>query len=89
MITEALPACPTSSPCQPIRGFADGDRLRLLIIRAGLPPPRVQWVVQDPPTRTTRLVDLGWRMYRYTKQDMYGNRGRLIAELTRARSRST
>ena len=108
----------------PYAGSPMETRLRLLIIRAGLPPPRVQWVVQDPETRTafwldlawpdlrigieyegaphteaarvlrdiarhTRLVDLGWRTYRYTKQDMYGNRARIVAELTRARSRST
>ena len=35
--------------------------------------------------RHTRLVDLGWRIYRYTKLDMYGEPGRIVAELTRAR----
>ena len=39
--------------------------------------------------RTTRLVDLGWRVYRYTKQDMYGDRARIVAELVRARARWT
>jgi hypothetical protein len=108
----------------PYAGSPMETRLRLLIIRAGLPPPCVQWVVQDPATRTafwldlawpelkigieyegaphtepgrvlrdiarhTRLVDLGWRMYRYTKRELYGERGRIVAELTRARSRST
>ena len=108
----------------PYAGSPMETRLRLLIIRARLPPPCVQWVVQDPATRTafwldlawpelmigieydgaphteagqvlrdiarhTRLVDLGWRIYRYTKQDMYGNRARIIAELTRACARST
>jgi very-short-patch-repair endonuclease len=95
-------------------------RLRMLIVGAGLPRPEVQWVVQDPGTRTafwldlawpelrigieydgkphtdpagvlrdirrhTRLVDLGWRTYRYTKRDVYGDRRRIVAELTRAR----
>jgi hypothetical protein len=39
--------------------------------------------------RTTRLVDLGWRVYRYTKRELYGEPGRIVAELTRARARST
>ena len=104
----------------PYSGSPMETRLRLLIIGAGLPPPCVQWVVQDVTTRTafwldlawpepkigieyegephtergrvlrdiarhTRLVDLGWRIYRYTKLDMYGEPGRIVAELTRAR----
>ena len=108
----------------PYAGSPMETRLRLLIIKAGLPPPCVQCVVQDPETRTafwldlawpelmigieyegaphtepgrvlrdiarhTRLVDLGWRIYRYTKRELYGERARIIAELTRARSRST
>ncbi len=99
-------------------------RLRLLILRAGLPPPEVQWVVQDPATHTafwldlawpelkigieyegglhtepgrvlrdiarhTRLVDLGWQVYRYTKREVYGDRARIVVELSRARARST
>jgi very-short-patch-repair endonuclease len=39
--------------------------------------------------RTTRLVDLGWRVYPHTRQDMHGNRARIVAELTRAHARST
>ena len=39
--------------------------------------------------RTTRLVDLGWRLYRYTKRDVFGDPDRIIADLTRARARST
>jgi hypothetical protein len=39
--------------------------------------------------RTTRLVDLGWRVYRYTKLDMHGDRARIVAELARARARCT
>jgi hypothetical protein len=108
----------------PYAGSPMETRLRLLVLGAGLPPPCVQWVVQDPATRTafwldlawpelkigieyegephterrrvlrdiartTRLVDLGWRMYRYTRQDMYGNRARIVAELVRARARCT
>jgi hypothetical protein len=108
----------------PYAGSPMETRLRLLIVAAGLPPPCVQWVVQDSATRTafwldlawpeskigieyegaphtepgrvlrdiartTRLVDLGWRTYRYTKQDMYGNRARIVAELVRARARWT
>jgi very-short-patch-repair endonuclease len=95
-------------------------RLRLLIVEAGLPLPRVQWVVQHVVARTavwldlawpelmigieyegevhvdparvlrdvgryTRLVDLGWAIYRYTKVDLYRDPGRIVAELTRAR----
>jgi hypothetical protein len=103
----------------PYSGSPMESRLRLLIIDAGLPRPAVQWVVQDPATRTatwldlawpelmigieyegephtepgrvlrdisryTRLVDLGWRIYRYTKAEFYGQPERIIAELTRA-----
>ena len=39
--------------------------------------------------RSTRLVDLGWRVYRYSKLEVYGEPGRIVAELTRARARST
>jgi len=39
--------------------------------------------------RHTRLVDLGWQVYRYTKHEVYGGRARIVAELIRARSRST
>ncbi len=108
----------------PYAGSPMETRLRLLIVRAGLPPPEVQWVVQDPATRTafwldlawpelkigieyegglhtepgrvlrdiarhTRLVDLGWQVYRYTKREVYGDRARIVAELSRARARST
>lgn len=94
-------------------------RLRLLVVRAGLPRPEVQWVVQDERARTavwldlayprhcigveyegeqhtgpegvlrdigryTRLVDRGWRIYRYTKMDLYGCPERIVGELTRA-----
>lgn len=98
------------------------SRLRLLIVRGGLPRPEVQWVVQDERARTaiwldlaypthkigieyegeghasaemvlrdagryTRLVDMGWRIYRYTKYEVYGEPARIVAELTRARQR--
>jgi very-short-patch-repair endonuclease len=104
----------------PYSGSPMETRLRLLIVKAGLPRPEVQWVVQDVLTRTafwldlawpelkigieyegephteparvlrdigrhTRLVDLGWRIYRYTKRDVLGDPGRIVAELTRAR----
>jgi very-short-patch-repair endonuclease len=35
-------------------------RLRTLIVQAGLPRPRVQWVVQDEHTRTAVWLDLAW-----------------------------
>ena len=38
--------------------------------------------------RYTRLVDLGWRIYRYTKYDVYGDPGRIVGELARALERS-
>lgn len=37
--------------------------------------------------RYTRLVDRGWRIYRYTKYDVYRTPDRIIAELTRALQR--
>jgi hypothetical protein len=106
----------------PYAGSPMETRLRLLIVTAGLPPPLVQWVVQDPASRVafwldlawpelkigieyegaphteprrvlrdiarhTRLVDLGWQVYRYTKREVYGDRARIVAELSRARGR--
>lgn len=103
----------------PYAGSPMETRLRLMIEQAGLPPPQVQWVVQDPVERTavwidlawpdlmvgieydgkghtsaaavrrdtariTRLVDKGWRMYRYTKDEIVGEPDRIVAELTRA-----
>lgn len=94
-------------------------RLRLLLVRAGLPRPQVQWVVQDAATRNavwldlayphamvgieyegeehtprdgvlrdvgryTRLVDLGWRIYRYTKYEIRHEPARIVAEIARA-----
>jgi very-short-patch-repair endonuclease len=38
--------------------------------------------------RHTRLVDLGWRIYRYTKREVLGDPGRIVVELTRARRRT-
>ncbi len=37
--------------------------------------------------RYTGLVDDGWRIYRYTKFEVYGERERIIEQLTRARQR--
>ena len=37
--------------------------------------------------RYTRLVDKGWRIYRYTKYEVYRDQRRIVAELTRALSR--
>lgn len=37
--------------------------------------------------RYTRLVDKGWRIYRYTKYEIYGEADRIVAELTRALAR--
>jgi hypothetical protein len=112
--------CRTLAHADPYAGSPMESRLRMIIVRAGLPRPRVQWAVQDVEARTavwldlawpeyrigiefeggghtapvevlrdagryTRLVDRGWRIYRYTKFDVYGDPARIIAELTRAR----
>ena len=37
--------------------------------------------------RYTRLVDRGWRIYRYTKHEVYREPERIVAELCRARQR--
>lgn len=111
--------CTTLAHANPYAGSPMETRLRMIIVRAGLPRPRVQWVVQDLEARTavwldlawpehrigveyeggghttpvevlrdagryTRLVDRGWRIYRYTWLDVYRNPERIIAELTRA-----
>ncbi len=44
----------------PYSGSPMETRLRLLIVAAGLPPPHVQWVVQDVATRTAVWLDLAW-----------------------------
>jgi very-short-patch-repair endonuclease len=62
--------------------------LRIGIEYDGEPHTEPARVLRDIE-RTTRLVDLGWRLYRYTKLDMSRNPARIIAELTRARARST
>jgi len=36
------------------------SRLRMIIIRAALPCPRVQWVVQDVDARNAVWLDLAW-----------------------------
>lgn len=98
-------------------------RLRMLLVRAGLPRPQVQWPVQDELTRTvlwldlaypdrmvaieyegedhttpagvrrdiaryTRLVDRGWRIYRYTADEVRRDPGRILAQVTRALARA-
>lgn len=94
-------------------------RLRLVLVRGGLPAPAVQHAVADQRTRSviwldlaypahrvgieyegahhteadhvlrdvgryTRLVADGWRIYRYTKYDVFGEPERIVAEITRA-----
>ncbi|GAA2545288.1 hypothetical protein GCM10010210_15410 [Pseudonocardia hydrocarbonoxydans] len=94
-------------------------RLRLLLVLAGLPRPRTQWVVQDERVRravwldlayplhrigieydggthttaagvrrdiarSTDLLDLGWRIYRYTADEVYGEPGRIVRQIARA-----
>jgi hypothetical protein len=103
----------------PYAGSPMETRLRIVIVEAGLPRPRVQWPVQDAHRRTaiwldmaypehavgieyegaghttpeqvrrdiaryTSLVDRGWRIYRYTHDDVHGQPERIVAELTRA-----
>jgi hypothetical protein len=114
--------CRTLAHANPYAGSPMESRLRLVIVRAGLPRPRAHWVVQDVEARTavwldlawpehligvefeggghtapvevlrdagryTRLVDRGWRIYRYTKYEVYGDPGRIVAELARALGR--
>ena len=56
----------------PYAGSPMETRLRLLIVAAGLPPPEVQWVVQDAATRTAFWLDLAWP----ERSDRYRVRGR-------------
>lgn len=114
--------CAVLAHADPYAGSPMETRLRLIIVRADLPRPKVQWVVQDIGTRTavwldlawpehrvaveyeggghtapaevlrdagryTRLTDRGWRVYRYTKYDVFFDPGRIVAELTRALER--
>lgn len=96
-------------------------RLRMVLVRGGLPRPVTQHPVQDPEARTavwldlaypelhvgveydgeehtdpervlrdiarhTRLLDLGWRVYRYTKHDIRTGPARIVDEIARALS---
>ena len=45
--------------------------------------------VRRDTSRYTRLVDRGWRIYRYTKDEVYGEPDLIVAELTRAYLRAT
>jgi very-short-patch-repair endonuclease len=58
------------------------SRLRMIIVGAAGHTTPVE-VLRDAG-RYTRLVDRGWRIYRYTKYDVYGDPGRIVAELARA-----
>jgi hypothetical protein len=44
--------CATLAHTNPYAGSPMESRLRMIIVQAGLPPPRVQWVVQDVDART-------------------------------------
>lgn len=94
-------------------------RLRLVIVRSGLPRPRVQVPVQDESARTafwldlgypdqgigveydglghtdptavvrdiarhTALLALGWRVYRYTRDDVLHHPARIVDQIRRA-----
>ncbi len=94
-------------------------RLRLVLVLAGLPRPRSQWVVQDERARravwldlaypehrvgieydgeehttpagvrrdigrSTDLVDQGWRLYRYTSDEVGGEPDRIVGQVARA-----
>ena len=97
------------------------SRLRMAILRAGLPRPQVRhpvtgvagqvvWLdlaypqhlvgveyeegdpvrpgrVLSDAGRYTRLVDQGWRIYRYTSWDVHHDQPRIVDELTRALNR--
>ena len=103
----------------PRSGSPPETRLRLLLVRAGLPRPVVQHPVLDDVRRRavwidlayprhrvgieyegaghaepeqvlrdagryTRLVDAGWRIYRYTRFEIRDEPGRIVAEISRA-----
>jgi very-short-patch-repair endonuclease len=38
--------------------------------------------------RGTRLVDRGWRHYRYTKHEIFGEPDRIVADVRRALARA-
>ena len=115
--------CTALAHADPYSGSPMESRLRMIIVRAGLPRPRTQWVVQDVTARTavwldmawpehriaieyeggghtapvevlrdtgryTRLVDRGWRIYRYTWFDVHRQPERIVAELSRALGRA-
>jgi very-short-patch-repair endonuclease len=104
---------------QPLAESAMETRLRMLLVLAGLPLPKVQHTIVDErgrilatvdlayrrqrvaieyegaehftPLRTirdarryTRIVALGWRVYRYVSTDVYGSPDRIVDEITRA-----
>ncbi len=58
--------------------------LRIGIEYEGEEHIRTERVLRDIG-RGTRLVDAGWRIYRYTKHEIRDEPGRIVAEITRAR----
>jgi very-short-patch-repair endonuclease len=104
---------------EPLAESAMETRVRLIVVLAGLPHPKVQHTIVDErgrmlatvdlayrrqriaieyegaehfePLRTirdarryTRLVALGWRVYRYVAADVYGSPDRIVEEITDA-----
>lgn len=70
-------------------------RLRLVFVLRGLPVPEAQHPVQDERRRRveqvlrdvgryTGLVDRGWRIYRFTKYEVYGEPDEIAAKIRRA-----
>lgn len=103
----------------PLAGSAMETRLRMVLVLAGLPRPKVQHTIVDergrmlatvdmayprqrvaieyegaehfePPRtirdarRYTRIVALGWRVYRYVSADVYGSPDRIVEEISAA-----
>ncbi len=86
----------------PRSGSPPETRLRLILVRAGLPRPvpqhpvvddhrRILWLDLAYPAaaradaqRHTRLVAAGWRVLRYTSEEMQRAPDRIVAEVRRA-----
>ena len=52
--------CTALAHADPYSGSPMESRLRMIIVRAGLPRPRTQWVVQDVAARTAVWLDMAW-----------------------------
>ncbi|EUA23407.1 hypothetical protein I553_5470 [Mycobacterium xenopi 4042] len=86
---DAVSGEPVShSPRRPRRGIARETWLRLLLIRAGFPPPTTQIPVYDEYGQLVAVIDMGWEHIKvgvdYEGDHHWMNRRRFYHDIRRA-----